>query len=99
MPRVLILGRYRVEVVSAMSVVGKALFLVSFKAASCHVLRLKLAICLRWCVVLHVLFVRSLHLTVFALMVPLRHLVVADVVVDLVVDGLLHYVPVGVSLG
>ena len=52
----------------------------------------------RWSVVVQVLLVRPLHLSVLSLNVPLRHLVVANVIVNLVVDRLLHYIPVGVSL-
>ena len=49
------------------------------------------------CVVLQILFVCSLHLPVFY---RVRwHLVVLDIIVNLVVDGLLHHIPIGVSLG
>ena len=47
---------------------------------------------------MQVLLVRPLHLSVLSLNVPLRHLVVANVIVNLVVNRLLYYIPVGVSL-
>ena len=50
-------------------------------------------------IIMQVLLVRALHLSILYLMIALRHLVVVlDIVVDLVVDRLLHYVPVSVSL-
>lgn len=84
------------EVISAK--MGEGLLLVPLKTALRYLVLDALPLTDGWTVVVQILLVSSFHLSILALMVALGHLVVANVVVDLVVDGLLDYIPIGISL-
>lgn len=95
MSRVLVLVAHGVEVISAK--MGEGLLLVPLKTALGYLVLDTLSLTDWRTVVVQILLISSFHLSILALVIALGHLVVADVIVNLVVDGLLHYIPIGIS--